>query len=163
MTTDQPKGFEAYCIVELMGHVTLAGFVRETEIGGGKLFQIDVPESNGAQKFTSFFGSSSVYKLTPVDEATVTTICARKAQQPFTSWELQAAFSDMIKAHKDKLRDQVRDELRREIEHKPGTAPQAVYDDDGHLIAVDDDDDPDDDRDYDDTDDDDDRDDRGPL
>jgi hypothetical protein len=145
MSTEQQR-FESYCIVELMGHVTLAGFVRETEIGGGKLFQIEVPASKGAQAFTSFFGSSSVYKLTPVDQATVMAICSRKAQQPFTSWELQQAFSEMIDAHKDKLRDQVRDELRRELEHKPAD-PDAV------TSAQVDDDDPDDDVDYDDDDD----------
>jgi hypothetical protein len=141
MSTEQQR-FESWCIVELMGHVTLTGFVRETEIGGGKLFQIEVPASNGAQKFTTFFGSSSVYKLTPVDRATVIAICTRKAQQPFTSWELQQAFSDMIAVHKDKLRDQVRDELRRELEHKPDS--DAV-----HSAIVDDDRDDDDTDDYD--------------
>jgi hypothetical protein len=138
----EQTSFKSWCIVELMGHVTLAGFVRETEIGGGKLFQIEVPASNGAQAFTSFFGSSSVYKMTPVDEATVTAICSRKAQQPFTSWELQQAFDKMINVHKDKLRDQVRDELRRELEHKPAA------DDDDDRYDIDDEDD---------------RDDRGPL
>jgi hypothetical protein len=116
---DEVAGFRAWCIVELMGHVTLAGFVTETEIGGGKLMQIDVPKSKGMQPFTSFFGSSSVYKLTPVDEETVRTYCERAQQQPFQSWELKSAFNDWAAEHREELKDELRQEVRRELAHDP--------------------------------------------
>lgn len=92
------EAFKSWCIVELMGHVTLAGYVTETEIGGGKLMRIDVPQSKNMQAFTSFFGASSVYKMTPVDEHTVRALCEGQQQQPFSAWSLQQAFSDWAKA-----------------------------------------------------------------
>lgn len=114
------EAFQSWCIVELMGHVTLAGYVTETEIGGGKLMRIEVPQSKGMQAFTSFFGATSVYKMTPVDEETVQTLCKRQQQQPFQSWELKQAFNDWAAEHREALKSQLRDEVRRELTHDAG-------------------------------------------
>jgi hypothetical protein len=146
MNEHADPGFRSWCIVELMGHVTLAGFVSEAEIGGGKLMKIDVPPSRGAQAFTSYFGSSSVYKLTPVDEATVLAICSRAAQQPFSSWELQKAFEERLGAVKEDLKKEAREEVSRELTHQPAHPANSNPERDDGLEDGDFDDDSD--RDY---------------
>jgi hypothetical protein len=57
---------DSWAIVELMGHVALAGRVTKPGEYGG-LWQIDVPE--GDTFHTEFFGSQSVYRIRMVSEA----------------------------------------------------------------------------------------------
>jgi hypothetical protein len=56
---------DSFAIVELMGHITLAGRVTKPGEYGG-LWQIDVPEGESYQ--TQFFGSQSVYRIRMVSE-----------------------------------------------------------------------------------------------
>lgn len=56
---------DAWAIVDLMGHVTLAGRVTKPGEFGG-LWQIDVPD--GESYRTEFFGSQSVYRIRMVSE-----------------------------------------------------------------------------------------------
>ncbi len=56
---------DSWAVVELMGHVTLAGRVTKPGEYGG-LWQIDVPDSETFQ--TQFFGSQSVYRIRMVSE-----------------------------------------------------------------------------------------------
>lgn len=61
-TADNPK---AWAIVELMGHVALAGRVTKPGEYGG-LWQIDIPTGDNFR--TEFFGSQSVYRIRMVSE-----------------------------------------------------------------------------------------------
>lgn len=56
---------DSWAVVELMGHVTIAGRVTKPGEYGG-LWQIDVPE--GEVFRTEFFGSQSVYRVRIVSE-----------------------------------------------------------------------------------------------
>jgi hypothetical protein len=56
---------DSWAIVELMGHVSLAGRVTKPGEYGG-LWQIDVPD--GETFRTEFFGSQSVYRIRMVSE-----------------------------------------------------------------------------------------------
>lgn len=56
---------DSWAVVELMGHVTLAGRVTKPGEYGG-LWQIDVPEGDSYQ--TQFFGGQSVYRIRMVSE-----------------------------------------------------------------------------------------------
>lgn len=54
-----------WAVVELMGHVTIAGrLTKPGEFGG--LWQVDVPEGDTYR--TEFFGSQSVYRVRMVSE-----------------------------------------------------------------------------------------------
>lgn len=54
-----------WAVVELMGHVTIAGMLfKPGEIGG--LWQIDIPEGDSFR--SEFFGSQSVYRVRVVSE-----------------------------------------------------------------------------------------------
>ena len=56
---------DSWAVVELMGHVTLAGRVTKPGEYGG-LWQVDVPEGDTYR--TEFFGSQSVYRIRIVSE-----------------------------------------------------------------------------------------------
>jgi len=56
---------ESWAVVELMGHVTLAGRVTKPGEYGG-LWQIDIPEGESFR--SEFFGSQSVYRIRMVSE-----------------------------------------------------------------------------------------------
>ena len=107
--------FRGWCVVELMGHVTLAGYVSEQEIAGSALIRIDVPETEAGPSFTKLVGSSSIYGITPVDEETVRTICSEGAQKPFSSWELQSAFRKYYEKRLEQDRPMIEDQVRRQL------------------------------------------------
>ncbi len=88
LATEEAKPtFESWAILELMGHVKLAGKVSEQEIFGGKLGRIDVPGPDG--KFvTQFFGGGSVYRLTPCTEEVARAVAVKNAPAPIHAWEL---------------------------------------------------------------------------
>lgn len=56
---------DSWAVIELMGHVTIAGRVTKPGEFGG-LWQVDVPE--GETFRTEFFGSQSVYRIRIVSE-----------------------------------------------------------------------------------------------
>ena len=63
MTTENNP--EAWAIVELMGHVAMAGRVTKPGEYGG-LWQIDIPTGDSLR--TEFFGNQSVYRIRMVSE-----------------------------------------------------------------------------------------------
>ena len=82
-----PPPFEAWCIVELMGHVRMAGRVTEEERFGAKLGRVDVPREDGTFS-THYFGGGSVYRLTPTTEAVARSVAGNSQPAPVHSWEL---------------------------------------------------------------------------
>jgi len=62
----EPTTFEQWAILELMGHVKLAGLVTEEEHFGAKLGRIDIPNGDGFT--TQYFTGGSIYRLTPTTE-----------------------------------------------------------------------------------------------
>lgn len=77
---------EQWGVVELMGHVRLAGRLSEVEKFGVKMGQLDIPKGDGF--YTRLFGGASVYSITMVDEATARIIAERSEIPPLHSWEL---------------------------------------------------------------------------
>jgi hypothetical protein len=75
-----------WCIVELLGHRRVAGFVTEVQIAGAGFLRVEVPSVPSATQFVS---PGSVYALTPTTEE----IVCRVAQPPtpVSRWELPAA------------------------------------------------------------------------
>ena len=65
---DKPE--VGWAIVDLMGHVRLAGFVSEEEHFGAKLGRVDIHEPNGLVS-TQFFGANAIYRIVPTTEAIV--------------------------------------------------------------------------------------------
>jgi hypothetical protein len=75
-----------WAIVELMGHVRLAGRLTEVERFGSKLGQLDIPTAEGGF-VTQFFGGGSVYRITAVSEQVARDVAASNQPQPIHTWE----------------------------------------------------------------------------
>lgn len=76
---------DMWAIVELMGHVRLAGKVTEEERFGAKLGRIDIPKADGT--ITQYFGGGSVYRLTVVTEDVARQIASTCNAAPIQPWE----------------------------------------------------------------------------
>jgi hypothetical protein len=81
------ESFDSWAILELMGHVRMAGRVTEEERFGAKMGRIDVP-GEGDSFTTVYFGGSSVYRMTPTTEEVARSVAAQNKPQPVHRWEL---------------------------------------------------------------------------
>jgi hypothetical protein len=81
--------FGAWAILELMGHVKLAGYITEEELFGSKIGRIDIPGENGQTAVTQYFGGHTVYRLTPVTEDVARAFAIGHQPAPVTRWELK--------------------------------------------------------------------------
>jgi hypothetical protein len=77
-----------WCIIELLGHVKIGGFVTEEERFGTKLGRIDIYGPNG-EVVTQYFSGNSIYRVTPVSEDIAKQVGGRGAA-PVRRWELKA-------------------------------------------------------------------------
>lgn len=82
---DSGGAFEQWAILELMGHVRLAGRVSEEELFGTKMGRIDIP--SGDNFTTQYFGGGSVYRLTPTTEEIARGVAANNQPRPVQPWE----------------------------------------------------------------------------
>ncbi len=110
--------FESWAVVELMGHVRMAGRVTEEERFGSKMGRIDIPnevdcphcagtgtvmmgepqqaapcwgcgaKGKTGSFFTQYFGGASVYRVTPCSEEAARAVAARNQPEPVHQWEL---------------------------------------------------------------------------
>lgn len=79
--------FREWAVIELMGHVRIAGLVTEEERFGAKLGRIDIPQGDGF--VTQYFNGSSIYRLTPVTEEIARAVAACNQPKPVHRWELR--------------------------------------------------------------------------
>ena len=90
---DTGSGFEGFCIVEIMGHKRLAGYVREVEIGGSPMLRVDV-DVVGGREMTQYYNPAAIYCLTPTTEETVRRLIGMNQDEPVRPWELPAPQED---------------------------------------------------------------------
>lgn len=88
----QDSPFQAWCVVEIMGHKRFAGLVSEQSIGGNSFVRVDVPEiesSNGRKlpAFSKLFGTGSIYCLSPCTEETARAFAAKLRCEAFDLYE----------------------------------------------------------------------------
>jgi hypothetical protein len=88
--TKGAEAFDAWCIVELFGHVTLAGRVTEETIGGCAFVRLDVPEVDGQSPFTKLLGQGAIYSITPVSEEVARAAISRIRAKPVHVFYLPA-------------------------------------------------------------------------
>lgn len=89
-------GFEAFAIVELMGHARIAGKVSEETIAGQAMLRVDVPETEGRDAYTKFYSAGAVYCLTPTDEATMLLAVAQFNVPPISPYVLRMPESPLL-------------------------------------------------------------------
>lgn len=87
--------FEAWGIVELMGHQRVAGRLSEQPVGGGNLLRVDVPVNGSPETFrTAFYGASAIYAVHITDEPAARAAASQCAQRPTYAYELAQAVRD---------------------------------------------------------------------
>jgi hypothetical protein len=88
------QAFDQWCIVELFGHVTLAGRVTEQTIGGCAFIRLDVPEVDGQAAFTKLLGQGAIYSITPVSEEVAQHAINHIRARPVSVYYLPAPTAD---------------------------------------------------------------------
>lgn len=94
MSDETKTTFDCWAILELFGHVRLAGRVTEASIGGCSFLRVDVPEREGegeGVKFTRYFGNGAIYSMTPVTEEVARRVGDGNAAAPVKPWEMPKA------------------------------------------------------------------------
>jgi nucleotide-binding universal stress UspA family protein len=88
MDSQANEKFEGWCIVELMGHNVIAGYVTEQVMGGAAMLRVDVPAipDETRQAFTKFFAPSAIYGITPTSEEHARTAAERIRARPIDLW-----------------------------------------------------------------------------
>ena len=86
MNIEQTQKFEGWCIIELMGHNTIAGYVSEQALGGAALIRVDVPECSEQPAYTKLFSGSAVYGITPTTEDIAKVAAQKLAVRPVSQW-----------------------------------------------------------------------------
>lgn len=99
---DEKQAFDQWCLVELMGHVRVAGRVTEEPLFGSALMRVDVPDEKGETRFTRYFGGSAIYSVTPISKDVAVTLAQSVTHEPITPWELKTR---QITAGDEKDRD----------------------------------------------------------
>jgi len=97
--SNQSAGFGQWAILELLGHVKIAGYITEEEHFGSKLGRIDVPGPEGKTAITQYFGGSSVYRLTPVSEEVARAFAEGNQPRPVTQYELKQIEPPPVRNH----------------------------------------------------------------
>jgi hypothetical protein len=80
--------FEAFCIVEIMGHQVIAGKVSEETHFGAPLMRVDVPKSSKREGFTCYYGGGAIYKITPTTEDVVQAFVEKQDPEPIKPYML---------------------------------------------------------------------------
>lgn len=88
-TKDDGQAIDSWAILELMGHVKLAGKVTEETHFGTVLGRIEIPLEDGSF-ITQMFGGSSVYRLTPCTEQIARVVARANKPQPVSVYDLKA-------------------------------------------------------------------------
>lgn len=102
--------FEEWAIVGLMGHQRIAGLIREVTIAGAGFLRIDVPAIDTEQPFSRIFGSTAIYSIDLVTEATARAVAAGLRVSPVSRWDVSPLIEDAVKKTRLQLRDEYDDD-----------------------------------------------------
>lgn len=126
--------YEGWAVLELMGHVKLAGFVTEGQLAGQGMLHLAIPDGMGGN-FEQYIPPASLYRMTTVSESIARRV-ARQAMErafPVTEWDVRTEIREKIAAEEredieKRVRRQVAIERSAEDRGLPGEAV-AVYTD----------------------------------
>jgi hypothetical protein len=86
--SEEKTVFDQWCLVELMGHVRIAGKVTEEPLFGTSLLRVDVPGENGNTTMTRYFGGGAIYSITPLTKEVAMALAARIKPEPVTPYDI---------------------------------------------------------------------------
>lgn len=85
-----------HCVIEVMGHVTIAGKVTEQAIAGQGFIRIEVPKTSKRDGFTRFYGPGVIYSMTPVSEEIARLMAERLEVEAVSEWQLSQALKSLL-------------------------------------------------------------------
>lgn len=92
MDQQQPPGaderFDAWGLVEIMGHNRLAGRITNQAVGGCNFVRVDVPEIDGVPGYTKLLGQSSIFGITITTEDVARRLAKNMRQPAISPYEL---------------------------------------------------------------------------
>lgn len=91
-----PEKFNHWGLLELFGHVRIAGLISEQTVGGSSFIRIDVPATGDLPEFTRLIGPSAIYAINPLDEATARMMVNNIKAQPITAYDLRANIEKLV-------------------------------------------------------------------
>lgn len=92
MSNETDVGFDHWCLVEIMGHNRYAGRVTEQTLAGSAMLRVEIPATSKQPAFSKFFNPSSVYSITPVDEAIARGLAEKIDHAPVVAYDLPGDF-----------------------------------------------------------------------
>lgn len=105
----KPEAFGEWCLLELMGHRRVAGFVREVTLAGCGLLRIDVfPGDADRAEITQFLPVGVLYCMTPITEQLARQFAQSHTVTPISRYELPAPVQAPIEQegeHEDDRRE----------------------------------------------------------
>lgn len=102
--------FEAWGIVELMGHQRTAGRLSEQMIAGANLLRVDLPQGEGDNFRTMFYGPSSIYAVHITDEQAARAVAAGLGQRPVYAYEIDSHLRKLASPSREAPRDDIDDD-----------------------------------------------------
>src|SRR5262245_40087201 len=88
MNADTVRKYSGWTVLEIMGHVRVAGMVTEETVFGVALVRVDVPAVAGHPAFTRYYHPNSLYSMCPTDEATARLVAEHSRHPPIEPWML---------------------------------------------------------------------------
>jgi hypothetical protein len=96
---ESPTTFETWGILEVMGHIRLAGRISEQVVAGSAMVRVDVPAVADRPPFTRLFGAGSIYSLTPTTEEIAFAVAQTLRAQPLQPYDLPTKFRQQFLPH----------------------------------------------------------------
>jgi hypothetical protein len=86
--SERPFGTPTWAIVEMMGHVVVAGEVVDETLFGKSMIRIDHPETLNRQAFTQYISPDALYRVTPTTELIARKISESNEPRPADLYRL---------------------------------------------------------------------------
>lgn len=92
----EQEKFESFAIVEIMGHIKVAGMARTIPFGNTTMLRVDIPETKKQPAFTKMYGMHSVFSISPVDEGTARECAEAFNVNPIQIWEVERSIEKRV-------------------------------------------------------------------
>lgn len=133
------EGFEAWAIVEIVGHRVYAGVVSEFSIGNVTMIRVDVPAVGDKPGFTKIFGATAVFSIQPVTEEVAIDMCER-VNPTLSLFDFSAEVQEALREYRARRAEAFRAKIEYDSEHpqggrlrNPGVESAWVDDDDNPV------------------------------
>lgn len=80
------RRFDGWGVIELMGHVRVAGYVAGVEHKHMSFVRIDIPDTPNGKPATKYFSPRSIFCVTPTDEAEARQVATEEAERANDVW-----------------------------------------------------------------------------